>query len=226
MDLCAGRKKGQYSVVPDNEHASPSRSWTPFSGPFKPTKGTQITLLILLVSIFSGLSGYVAGKRSAPGEGGNLVQLDDVPVTFEFEFNFAEAPSNITNQRWESLFPSNAGFFEHPAAGDGPVTFSVFHQLHCLDGIRHAYWKATNGNPSEEHSHHSEEEHSEHSEHSSEAHVRHCLEYIRQGIMCAADTTVEQGVSAGEGRAGVAGFGTEHVCRNFQQLIEWTSVWE
>ncbi|KAI0154553.1 hypothetical protein GGR57DRAFT_105532 [Xylariaceae sp. FL1272] len=225
MDICAGRKKVQYSVLPDNDHTSPSRGWTLFSGPLKPTKNTQVTLLILLVSVFSAISGYFAGKRSAPGESDRLVQLNKVPVTFDYEFNFAEAPSDVTNQRWESLFPSNAGFFEHPDAGDGPVTFSVFHQLHCLDGIRYAYWNAINSNHSEEHSHHSEE-HSQHSDHSSETHVRHCLEYIRQGIICAADTTVELGVAAGEGRAGVQGFGTEHVCRDFQQLIEWTSRWE
>lgn len=58
--------------------------------------------------------------------------VNRVPVTFEYEFNFAEAPSNLTNQRWESLFPLNGGFFEHPNVGPGPVAFSVFHQLHCL----------------------------------------------------------------------------------------------
>lgn len=60
------------------------------------------------------------------------MSVNKVPVTFEYEFNFAEAPSNLTNQRWDSLFPLNGGFFEHPDAGPNPVAFSVFHQLHCL----------------------------------------------------------------------------------------------
>lgn len=78
---------------------------------------------------------------------------------------------------------------------------------------------------------HSEEGHSHHSEHSSEhsadAHVRHCLEYIRQSLICAADTTIELTVKAPEeGRVGVRGFGTQHVCRDFRQLVDWTSKWE
>lgn len=172
------------------------------------------------------------------------VLVKRAPVTFDYEFNFAEAPSDVTDQRWESLFPSNAGFFEHPAAGDRPVTFSVFHQLHCLvrvpsslfryaipmkisskcpiccqDGLRFAYWNARNGN-------HSEGEHSQHAEHSSEVHVRHCLEYIRQSIVCLADTTIERTVDATEGHLGVEGFGTVHMCKDFRQLVEWTSRWE
>ncbi|PQE27914.1 Tat pathway signal sequence protein [Rutstroemia sp. NJR-2017a BBW] len=141
------------------------------------------------------------------------------PVTFEYEFNFAEAPSNLTNQRWESLFPLNGGFFQHPAVGPDPVAFSVFHQLHCLDGIRHAYWTMRNGN-------HSEEGNSHHAEHSADTHIRHCLEYIRQSLICSADTTIELAEKAAEGKVGVRGFGTEHICRDFHQLVEWTSHWE
>jgi hypothetical protein len=44
--------------------------------------------------------------------------------------------------------------------------------------------------------------------------------------MCAADTTVEQTVKASETEVGVPGFGTEHVCKDYHQLVEWTSHWE
>ncbi|KAI1322458.1 hypothetical protein F5Y16DRAFT_386605 [Xylariaceae sp. FL0255] len=219
MDLWNGMKRNQYNVLPDNEFASPSRSVSWFSGPLTVSKTTLIALVILSSSIFSGISGYIVGKNPPSSESQELVQLNTVPVTFEYEFNFAEAPSDLTSQRWESLFPSRGGFFEHPDVGDSPVSFSVFHQLHCLDGIRYAYWTARNGN-------YSGEEHSHHAEHSSDIHVRHCLEYIRQSLMCVADTTIEQTVEAPEGGSGVRGFGTEHTCKDYQQLVEWTSHWE
>ncbi|TGO80066.1 hypothetical protein BPOR_1827g00020 [Botrytis porri] len=148
-----------------------------------------------------------------------LKLVSNVPITFEREFDFAEAPSNFTNQRWNSLFPLNDGFFEHLDVGPDPVTFAVFHQLHCLDGIRHAYWLIRNGN-------HSEGGNSSHAENSANARVQHCLEYLRQSLMCTADTTVEPVGRGSKGKAIVQGFGTQHLCKDFHQLIEWTSQWE
>ena len=60
------------------------------------------------------------------------MSVNRVPVTFEFEFNFTEAPSNLTNQRWDSPYPLKGGFFEHRTVGPDPVAFSVFPQLYCL----------------------------------------------------------------------------------------------
>lgn len=41
--------------------------------------------------------------------------------------------------------------------------------------------------------------------------------------MCQPDTTIEvKDIDKG----GVSGFGSEHQCRNWGQLIEWTSKWE
>ncbi|CAG8951656.1 hypothetical protein HYFRA_00005456 [Hymenoscyphus fraxineus] len=184
-------KRSQYSVLQDKDSITPDRSWSFFTGPLKLPKSTLIVLLLLLTSLISGIGGYFAGKRWALGKNETLVQLNRVPKTFEYEFNFAEAPSNLTNSRWNSLFPLHGGFFEHPSVGPASVAFAVFHQLHCLDGIRNAYWTVRNGNHSKGHS--------RHAEHSSDTHIRHCLEYLRQSIMCAADTTIELAENAPEG---------------------------
>lgn len=54
-------------------------------------------------------------------------------------------------------------------------------------------------------------------------HIRHCIDLIRQSLMCQPDLTVEvKNVSLG----GVTGFGTTHLCRSWDQLVEWTSRWE
>ena len=51
-------------------------------------------------------------------------------------------------------------------------------------------------------------------------HVRHCIDLLRQSLMCQADTTVEV---KDEKAGGVHGFGVEHQCRDWDELIEWTA---
>lgn len=49
-------------------------------------------------------------------------------------------------------------------------------------------------------------------------HVLHCIEFLRQSIMCHADTTIE----AEDIRLhGVVGFGIAHSCRRWDQMVEW-----
>ena len=53
-------------------------------------------------------------------------------------------------------------------------------------------------------------------------HIRHCLDLLRQSIMCYGDTTLE----VMDPRVkGVHGFGVEHRCRDWGQLVHWTEQW-
>lgn len=54
-----------------------------------------------------------------------------------------------------------------------------------------------------------------------ESHMRHCIDLIRQSLMCVADTTVEV---VDERINGVHGFRTEHTCKDWDQLKGWVSV--
>lgn len=47
-------------------------------------------------------------------------------------------------------------------------------------------------------------------------HRDHCLDYIRQAIMCAGDTTFEPLTNVG-----INGMGATHQCRNFEQIFSW-----
>lgn len=50
-------------------------------------------------------------------------------------------------------------------------------------------------------------------------HIRHCIDLIRQSLMCNPDTTVEvKNATTG----GVNGFGIEHQCKDWNQLVDWT----
>jgi len=48
-------------------------------------------------------------------------------------------------------------------------------------------------------------------------HTAHCFDYIRQGIMCNADTSLEGSTEAGPG------WGSEHVCKDYDAVLEWAN---
>lgn len=49
-------------------------------------------------------------------------------------------------------------------------------------------------------------------------HIRHCVDYLRQTLMCAADATLEP-VESNLG--GVTGWGVQRKCRSYADLSNW-----
>ena len=92
------------------------------------------------------------------------------------------------------------------------VTLEVFHQLHCLDYLRHASY--------------SQDHHPGESERSKSKHVDHCADYLRQVLTCHGDMTP----ITLEHVPGVPAlpmpnpppyrpdFAIKHTCRDFDQL--------
>ncbi len=58
---------------------------------------------------------------------------------------------------------------------------------------------------------------------SSPRHIAHCIDLIRQSLMCQPDTTIEV---KNESVGGVTGFGTRHLCRDWGALMDWTTEWQ
>lgn len=57
----------------------------------------------------------------------------------------------------------------------------------------------------------------------SPSHIRHCIDLLRQALMCSPDLTVEvKDMEAG----GVHGFGETHQCIDWTALKDWTTKWE
>ncbi len=56
-------------------------------------------------------------------------------------------------------------------------------------------------------------------------HIYHCFDYIRQKIMCNADTTVEKAKTVG-GKIvrGVDGWGVAHECRSYDAIFEYAAA--
>jgi hypothetical protein len=60
-------------------------------------------------------------------------------------------------------------------------------------------------------------------------HITHCFEYLRQALICAADTNLEDLESfvddQGNDRVQTDGWGTERVCRDFEAVKVWAERW-
>ncbi|KAH8726601.1 hypothetical protein GQ44DRAFT_738756 [Phaeosphaeriaceae sp. PMI808] len=160
----------------------------------------------------------MAGRGSVAQNPSNTLNLASYAHRFQYNRSFTEKPNATTNAAWKELFPVQGGFFKHPVFATKRSTFAVFHQLHCLDGLRHGYWAlfsiASEGKGMEG---------TEIPFHASPRHIRHCIDLLRNVLMCQPDLTLE--VKDDE-LGGVTGFGTEHQCVNWNQLVDWTSQWE
>jgi len=58
---------------------------------------------------------------------------------------------------------------------------------------------------------------------SSPDHFRHCVDLLRQALMCQPDLTLEL---KDEAVGGVSGFGTEHACKDWGELLSFVNEWE
>ncbi|KAJ7081762.1 hypothetical protein B0H15DRAFT_952783 [Mycena belliarum] len=95
--------------------------------------------------------------------------------------------------RTTDLFPRSNGFVK---LGPEGRTFGIamFHQMHCLQRIRSALVQGDPGH-----------------------HTRHCLNLLRQTVLCASDTTLDPLNSA----KGTDGLGIVHVCRDWQKVYDF-----
>ncbi|KAI0478577.1 hypothetical protein GGR56DRAFT_328896 [Xylariaceae sp. FL0804] len=128
---------------------------------------------------------------------------------------FSYPPSEHTNRAWRDIFPAEGGFFVHPTIAPTRSTFSVFHQLHCLNGLRGGYWAnqlaASKGQKQVD---------ADLPVDIQTSHMRHCIDLLRQSLMCHGDVTLEV---VDEDINGVHGFRTPHKCIDWENLKEWTS---
>jgi len=102
---------------------------------------------------------------------------------------------------------------------DGPAyMMTVFHQLHCLVGfILTCPCHETNNRQSYLAEHLQQGFSGIELTKEVAHHTAHCFDYIRQGIMCNADTSLEGSTEAGPG------WGSEHVCKDYDAVLEWAN---
>lgn len=122
----------------------------------------------------------------------------DSLLTIEDSVHYAANAST----EWNTLFPEGSGGFVRLGPAFRLFGVSMFHQLHCLDKMRRAVIEEP---PTEW----------------EKWHTQHCLNYVRQMLLCASSTRLEPATFVDEhGRAGlkVDGLGMEHTCRDWSSL--------
>ncbi|KAJ7263055.1 hypothetical protein C8J57DRAFT_1334565 [Mycena rebaudengoi] len=143
---------------------------------------------------------------------------------------FQVPPSPALDQAWSDLY--NFGISRitkdqaallpnktHAIPGDEGhyiAELDVFHNLHCLNKVRMALdpdyypdWKISTTNnliPSQK---------------NATEHVYHCVDWIRQSLMCAGDTSVIVWQWADFAKESIVKGNVAHTCRNFEKLQDW-----
>ncbi|KAJ7245285.1 hypothetical protein C8J57DRAFT_1242281 [Mycena rebaudengoi] len=108
---------------------------------------------------------------------------------------------------WASTIPRGHGWVKL-GPDHRPFAVTMYHQLHCIDGIRQYLLLSSKG------------EHSKAK--NSKIHASHCFNYLRQLLLCGADITLEPTalVTLGHGKMGegASGEGVPHTCRDWTQV--------
>ena len=135
------------------------------------------------------------------------------------------------------------GFVKHPSVSPELSGLAVFHELHCVvrvlelqypsqtgdcitmlitylgtmqNMLRAGYYAALNGHLADmQHIH-------DHNKRPDPHHLRHCFDYLRQSLICMADTNLEP---VDRDLGGVTGWEFERTCRDFEKVKAWANRW-
>ncbi|KAF3768853.1 hypothetical protein M406DRAFT_327269 [Cryphonectria parasitica EP155] len=207
-------------------------------------EGVKNVLYLVLLLLLAIVLGFCVGRKhpqmnmgGGVGLGSSGGRLDngllpaqafvaEIPMKeVKFDFPTAYEDTSIDGDKlWDDLMPVGSGFVRvpHPRQYDMPASkaiegdpedaeiysVSALHQLHCLGVIRDVIKKY--------------ESHSK-SRFAGAGHEYHCIDYLRQSIMCAGDTTLDYAEAhAGDGRrTGFSGANSTHQCRDWDALVGW-----
>ncbi|KXT14621.1 hypothetical protein AC579_3717 [Pseudocercospora musae] len=185
-------------------------------------RGTLILGILSACVVVLLLFPWGKGGQSTPGES-QASDVDSIPigaVTFNRDERFAGAGEG-NDVAWGEMMPPGDGFvrIENPPTSIPPgigskgeiYDISLFHQLHCLSRIRtYLYTMQASLNQSLPY------ETFKILLAPQEDHVEHCFDYLRQGLMCAGDMTLEWPRIEEDGRRfAVDGWGVEHQCKSW-----------
>jgi hypothetical protein len=112
---------------------------------------------------------------------------------------------------WESVLPPGNGWVKL-GSEDRPFSISMYHQLHCLNGIRNALSLTINDAAAAQ----------------VRSHTNHCFNYMRQLLLCKADTTLEPAETVqlpdGTVAAFASGLMVGHICRDWTEVREFIEL--
>ncbi|KAK3688838.1 hypothetical protein B0T22DRAFT_528068 [Podospora appendiculata] len=165
--------------------------------------------------------GYVFGVvKSARDNDGMQYGLPSPPGSvlqiWEHNLTFTERPSPESEAAWASIIPVGRGFVHHEQLAPFISNIAVFHQLHCLHAIVIAYYTALESPPVNLTDVPAFENTT--ATRILPIHIRHCFDYIRRALMCAADTNLEV---LNRTTHITNGWGQPKQCRDYNQVVAW-----
>ncbi|KAK7019771.1 hypothetical protein VNI00_017937 [Paramarasmius palmivorus] len=144
---------------------------------------------------------------------------------------YMEDPSPEVDKAWEALYNNGASRISKHDADQLPlqtvripgdpdhyvVALDVFHQLHCLNIMRKVlhrdYYRQL----------HAHAGHMTETQEDENMHVSHCVEHLRQSIICASDVSTIVWQWNPEKNRTMGRSGVPHTCRNFEKISEWAA---
>ncbi|KDR68913.1 hypothetical protein GALMADRAFT_1353340 [Galerina marginata CBS 339.88] len=132
------------------------------------------------------------------------IRLQDVSMTVQENHQF----SLIDDKAWAATLPGQRGFVRLGPKGRS-FSLALYHQLHCVNAIRFSYTVARDGLITDPKVLKSKV-----------GHDNHCFQFIRQNILCRADSTPITLSRHNQTLSG-AGFGARHRCKNWAQVREF-----
>ncbi|USW52124.1 Putative mycotoxin biosynthesis protein UstYa [Septoria linicola] len=195
---------------------------------------TQMIALIgcALVTFMAGR--YTSHMSLYPAPISPVPSIPMETVTFQPDRRFSGPSSHDSDIAWTTLMPPGEGFVtiqnpeqyglppgKNSTASHGSALYdiSAFHQLHCLTKIREHVsllrYAASGGDGSDD----SVDRAWEKVLKPQENHMGHCFDYLRQGIMCAGDMTLEWPKQGSEGI--VDGWGVQHECKSWDAILSY-----
>ncbi|KAL2074960.1 hypothetical protein VTL71DRAFT_8740 [Oculimacula yallundae] len=207
----------KYSQLSDSDSDKSTESeW-----PLAPQSRQRVVPFLLLLLLISNLGWILAFWYTPP----RYIVIDEYPphttvhtaVFQDTSFGATGAKKSQADTLWRDLFPSGNGLVsvsesdrithglsetwpDPDTPGNGLFFMAGYHNLHCLVKIRTSIFESqAQTNQSEPW-----------------AHVIHCIDQIRQTMMCNIDTTLVP-------MSGPKEFidGHHHVCKNYHDVFEW-----
>lgn len=177
----------------------------------------HVLLMILATTALSGGAGFAIGVVSLRSTGRELMApAGEVRFPMVYNRTFSQPPSPESDAAWASMFPEGVGFVKHPKISPELSGVAVFHELHCVNMLRVGYYAALDGTIGKMQMIH------DHNKRPDPHHLRHCFDYLRQSLVCAADSNLEP-VDFELG--GVTGWSFQRTCRDFDRIKDWAEQW-
>ncbi|KAI1121114.1 hypothetical protein F5Y10DRAFT_288927 [Nemania abortiva] len=230
--------ESDHSSIDDTAHEA-----VEMSSPQKASWTIIRRLIFLAGAVAGGLITYLSlsfvdysSSSHSPADASHVPQfapeMPTVTTTFYKKQVLMDEPNAENQLVWDSLVPIGRGFVNISNPQDfgllpgipteeGVDRYSVamYHQLHCLDALRHQYWRLIRAMSTP-----MSDDVRQETVHKMlrDNHAQHCFAYIAESIMCSGDLTIEWAKVEGDGtRKQVDGWGVPHKCKDPEAIRAW-----